>query len=122
MTPSQLRILQAIRTILLDTRCNPSFGEIGEACGLRSLATVSKHIVSLEANGYIKRKPNRTRSIALTPLALEHLSNWGRSNYSKSYYAALQRIAEALGIPAGIELTDGTPERAIATLKAQTER
>src|SRR5438445_8935178 len=46
---------------------SPSFEEIGEGLGLRSLATVHKHISNLEKNGLLTRDYNRSRSIDLLP-------------------------------------------------------
>jgi SOS-response transcriptional repressor LexA len=115
MTPAQLRILQAIRTLQLDTRCTPSFAQIAEACGLRSLATVHKHIKVLVTRGYLVRQQQRTRSLALTALGLNTLLG-GKTENGKTYHAALQRIGHALGLPAGTDLLGGDPERKIAKL------
>jgi len=63
MTPAQKRVFESIRN-LLKKGVSPSFEEIGKSCGLRGLATVSKHVHALERDGYITRE-RQNRSIAL---------------------------------------------------------
>lgn len=46
---------------------HPSLQEIADAHGLRSLATVHKHIVGLRDAGYIRWAWNRKRSIEIVP-------------------------------------------------------
>lgn len=42
---------------------SPSFEEIGEGLGLSSLATVHKHMQTLERKGFIRRSYNQSRSV-----------------------------------------------------------
>lgn len=42
---------------------SPSFGEIGTGLGLSSLATVHKHLQTLEKKGFIRRGYNQSRSL-----------------------------------------------------------
>jgi len=46
----------------------PSFEEIGKGLKLTSLATVHKHITTLEKKGFIRRGYNQSRSIELLQL------------------------------------------------------
>jgi len=46
----------------------PSYDEIGKALGLASLATVHKHILTLERKGFIRRGYNQSRSIEVLQL------------------------------------------------------
>src|SRR5271163_5035946 len=46
----------------------PSFEEIGKGLKLTSLATVHKHITTLERKGFIRRGYNQSRSIEVTQL------------------------------------------------------
>src|SRR6266568_4451016 len=46
----------------------PSFEEIGKGLKLTSLATVHKHITTLEKKGFIRRGYNQSRSIEVTQL------------------------------------------------------
>src|SRR5262245_52589510 len=45
----------------------PTIEEIGEHFGLRSLATVHKHLTNLQGKGLIKRAWNRSRALELVP-------------------------------------------------------
>lgn len=66
MTPKQRKILDFIAETIDQKGFTPSFQEIGDHMGLRSLATVSKHIDSLIAQGKIIKKAGGVRSIQLT--------------------------------------------------------
>ncbi len=46
----------------------PSYDEMGKALGLSSLATVHKHILTLERKGFIRRGYNQSRSIEVLQL------------------------------------------------------
>src|SRR5713226_8139582 len=46
----------------------PSFEEIGKGLKLTSLATVHKHITTLEKKGFIRRGYNQSRSIEIVQL------------------------------------------------------
>ena len=46
----------------------PSFEEIGKGMKLTSLATVHKHITTLEKKGFIRRGYNQSRSIEIVQL------------------------------------------------------
>jgi len=45
----------------------PSYEELAQGLHLASLATVHKHIQSLESKGYLKHGHNRSRSLELAP-------------------------------------------------------
>ena len=65
LTSRQYDLLMWITTYVTTHGYAPSLEEIGAAFGLRSLATVHKHMVNLEMKGHIKRHWNRARSIEL---------------------------------------------------------
>src|ERR1044072_4363427 len=46
----------------------PSFEEIGKGMKLTSLATVHKHVTTLEKKGFIRRGYNQSRSIEIVQL------------------------------------------------------
>ena len=66
---------------------SPSFEEIAKALKLTSLATVHKHISTLERKGFIRRGYNQSRSIEVTQLPKsvreqvldQVLKIWGKS-------------------------------------------
>ncbi len=55
LPPRQQRILLAIRDRVLRSGYAPSTREIGDAVGLRSASSVSKHVASLEEKGFLRR-------------------------------------------------------------------
>lgn len=65
LTKRQREIYDFISSFVSSKGYSPSFEEIGSGMGLRSLATVHKHISNLERKGILKRDYNRSRSIDL---------------------------------------------------------
>ena len=59
----QQRILATIRDWVIRHGYAPSTREIGEAVGLRSTSSVSKHLASLEEKGYLRRSGSVSRPI-----------------------------------------------------------
>lgn len=68
LTPSKQRIWQAISDFWKKWSYSPTFEEIMEATGLRSTATVSKHVNDLIAAGCLARTASRSRSLVPLPL------------------------------------------------------
>ena len=68
LTKRQREIYDFISSFVSSKGYSPSFEEIGSGMGLRSLATVHKHITNLERKGILKRDYNRSRSIDLMPV------------------------------------------------------
>jgi repressor LexA len=63
LPPRQQRILVAIRDWVLRYGYAPSTREIGEVVGLRSPSSVSKHLASLEEQGFLRRGTAMARPI-----------------------------------------------------------
>ncbi|MFD4637506.1 transcriptional repressor LexA [Lentzea sp. NPDC058436] len=57
----QQKILVAIRDWVVEHGYSPSTREIGEAVGLKSSSSVSKHLAALEDRGFLKRGGSITR-------------------------------------------------------------
>ena len=55
LPPRQQRILLAIRDWVVKHGYSPSTKEIGDAVGLRSSSSVSKHLTTLEEKGFLRR-------------------------------------------------------------------
>lgn len=68
LTKRQREIYDFLSTFVQSHGYSPSFEEIGTGMGLRSLATVHKHITNLEKKGLLKRGYNRSRSIDVLPV------------------------------------------------------
>jgi len=63
LPPRQQRILVAIRDWVVRYGYAPSTREIGEVVGLRSPSSVSKHLASLEEQGFLRRGTSMARPI-----------------------------------------------------------
>jgi len=63
LPPRQQRILVAIRDWVVRYGYAPSTREIGDAVGLRSPSSVSKHLASLEDKGFLRRGTAMSRPI-----------------------------------------------------------
>jgi repressor LexA len=67
LTRRQKEILDFLGRYLGKHGYAPTIEEIGEHFGLRSLATVHKHLTNLQEKGFIKRAWNRSRALELVP-------------------------------------------------------
>ena len=67
MTPTQKRVLDAIKILTRQLGMCPSYMQLSQRTGHRSLATLTKHIRALEAKGYIVRIVGHSRSITVVP-------------------------------------------------------
>jgi repressor LexA len=63
LTKRQREILDFIETFIQSSGYSPSFEEIADFFGYRSLATVHEHLSNLERKGYIRRNYNESRSV-----------------------------------------------------------
>ncbi len=63
LTRRQKQVLDFLVGFINRRGYSPSFEEIGESLGLSSLATVHKHMQSLEKKGFIRRGYNQSRSV-----------------------------------------------------------
>src|SRR5690606_42117238 len=61
--PRQQQILAVIRDWVVRYGYAPSTREIGDAVGLRSSSSVSRHLASLQDKGFLRRGPARSRPI-----------------------------------------------------------
>ena len=63
LTKRQKQVLDVLQRFINAHGYSPSFEEIAKALKLSSLATVHKHIATLERKGFIRRGYNQSRSI-----------------------------------------------------------
>ena len=68
LTKRQKEVLDYLVTFMNRHGYSPSFEEIARALKLTSLATVHKHLSTLECKGFIRRGYNQSRSIEVTQL------------------------------------------------------
>jgi len=67
VTKRQKQVLDFVAHFVEDNGYSPSYEEIARGLGLASLATVHKHISTLETKQYLKRGFNQSRSLDLGP-------------------------------------------------------
>lgn len=65
LSESQVRVLDAIRTLWQMRGYPPSIQEIADECDFGSTQTAHFHVLALARLGYLRRKPNTTRSLTL---------------------------------------------------------
>ncbi len=68
LTRRQKQVLDFLVSFMNRHRYAPSFEEIAEGLELTSLATVHKHLQTLERKGFIRRGYNRSRSLEIVAL------------------------------------------------------
>jgi len=69
LTARQRELLDYVEEFIEAHGYAPTLSEIGRYFGIRSLATVHKHLRNLERKGQIRRLANRSRALELVPVA-----------------------------------------------------
>lgn len=69
LTARQRELLDYLEQFIEAHGFAPTLSEIGRHFGIRSLATVHKHLRNLECKGQIRRLANRSRAVELVPVA-----------------------------------------------------
>lgn len=103
LSTKQKNILQVIADSIASNGYPPTVRELGSMIGLSSTSTVHGHLSRLEKAGYIQRDASKTRTIELTPIALDLL---GLNN---NQIPLLGRVAAGSPILAVEEATDYFP-------------
>src|SRR3954447_2886924 len=81
LTPRQKELLDFLIGFIETNGYSPSYEEIALGLKLASLATVHKHISSLEKKSYIHRSHNQSRSVEIAP---KYLNDYRREKGSRS--------------------------------------
>lgn len=63
LTERQRKIVEMIQTSLAERSYPPSMREIGDACGLASLSSVTHQLARLQQLGYLQRVPGKPRAM-----------------------------------------------------------
>ncbi|XVQ14192.1 transcriptional repressor LexA [Spirillospora sp. CA-255316] len=74
LPPRQQRILVTIRDWVVRYGYPPSTRQIGDAVGLRSSSSVSRHLASLEEKGFLRRGASMSRPIDVRTFLHERMS------------------------------------------------
>lgn len=104
LTRRQKQVLDCLVHFINNKGYSPSFEEIGKSLKLSSLATVHKHIETLERKGFVRRGYNQSRSIEVVAVP-------GSVPFSKTAARSMGRkkatehdgAGHAAGILAGLE-------------------
>lgn len=90
LTRRQKQVLDFLVGFINRHGYSPSFEEIGDSLGLSSLATVHKHLDTLEKKGFIRRGYNQSRSVEVVAVP-------GSVPFAKTAMRSLGRRAGAVG-------------------------
>jgi len=102
LTRRQKQVLDFLVGFINRHGYSPSFEEIGESLDLSSLATVHKHLETLERKGFIRRGYNQSRSIEVVavpgsvPFAKTAIRPFGRTKFAGGRTAANAMEVEPL--------------------------
>ncbi|OFW36680.1 MAG: repressor LexA [Acidobacteria bacterium RIFCSPLOWO2_12_FULL_60_22] len=123
LTRRQREVMDYIADFLREHGYSPSFQEIARGMGLSSLATVHKHVLTLERKGFLRRGYNQSRSIEPGPRYLQEARR-ARQDRARAELPLLGRIAagqpvEALEQPSTISLGDFTGNKDVFVLQVK---
>jgi len=118
ITRRQKEVLDFISGFVQRNGYSPSYEEIARGLGLKSLATVHKHVTNLQNKGLIARAHNRSRSLDVLPprsrtRAADRLPLMGR--------IAAGLPVEAVETPESISLGDIIGNREVFALQVRGE-
>jgi repressor LexA len=101
LTRRQKQVLDFLVGFINRHGYSPSFEEIGESLKLSSLATVHKHLETLERKGFIRRGYNQSRSVEVVavpgsvPFAKTAMRAFGRAKLTGGMSKGAARATEA---------------------------
>ena len=110
LTKRQKDFLDFLAGFLEKHGYSPSYEEIASGMNLASLATVHKHMLSLEAKHYLKRGFNQSRSLEIAPKYYQEQ----RQHKQVKTMPAPSAPAPSLDIPLLGRIAAGSPVEAIA--------
>ncbi len=104
MTRRQKDLLELLASRIEKHGYSPSYEEIASGMDLTSLATVHKHIHSLESKGYLKRGFNQSRSLEISPKYLDE----------RRSYSAAPLPPPSLEVPLLGRIAAGSPVESVS--------
>ena len=121
LTRRQKQVLDFIVNFLNRHRYSPSFEEIAEGLNLTSLATVHKHLQTLERKGFIRRSYNQSRSIEVMQLPRPVKEEVARQAFELPLMGriAAGKPVEAVENPETISLAEFTRSRNVFALEVK---
>jgi repressor LexA len=113
LTKRQYEVLAFLDSFMRTNGYCPSFDEIGKNLNLSSLATVHKHLKTLEMKGYVRRGYNQSRSIEiLNRIPLERGTQHGPKSW-KPLQLAAEQPGNDLELPMLGRIAAGQPLEAL---------
>ncbi|MCS7024440.1 MAG: transcriptional repressor LexA [Bryobacteraceae bacterium] len=100
LTRRQKEVLDFIAQFVEERGYCPSYEEIAKGLNLASLATVHKHIQTLETKQYLRRGFNQSRSLEVSPAYLREWRKQKSNATSPAQVPLLGRIAAGLPVEA----------------------
>lgn len=123
LTERQRRVLDYIAGFLKEQGYSPSFQEIADGVGLNSIATVHKHIATLERKGWLKRGHNQSRSLEPSPRYVQESRKMriGRAGMELPFVGrvAAGHPVESFEQPETISLADFTGQKNVFVLQVK---
>ena len=123
LTERQRRVMDYIANFLHENGYSPSFQEIADGVGLSSIATVHKHIATLERKGFLRRGHNQSRSLEPSIRYVQE-SRRQRGGRAALELPLLGRVAaghpvEAFEHPETLSLADFSGQKDVFVLKVK---
>ena len=123
LTERQRRVMDYIAQFLGENGYSPSFQEIADGVGLSSIATVHKHIATLERKGFLRRGHNQSRSLEPSIRYVQEARRQ-RGGRSALELPLLGRVAaghpvEAFEHPETLSLADFSSQKDVFVLKVK---
>lgn len=74
LTPAQSKVLDFIRTYMVDHGYPPTRIEIANAMGYRSANAAQEHLIAIQRKGFIELIPDIARGIRITAMPTEQVN------------------------------------------------
>lgn len=109
LTERQLEVLRFIAEQIDERGYPPTIREIGEALSISSTNGVNDHLKALERKGYLTRDPMLSRSLMVTPLALQALGQGRRAEVIPFGPRAVKTSGRLVEVPIIGKVAAGQP-------------
>lgn len=119
LTRRQRQVLNFVARFIEERGYCPSYEEIGEGMGLSSLATVHKHITTLESKGFLRRGEHQSRSLELGPKFAQERRRARSATLPLLGRIAAGRPVEAVENPETLSLADFTGSKDVYVLQVR---
>ena len=114
ISDKQKQILDFLKNEILTKGFPPSVREICAAVGLKSTSSVHAHLARLEKCGYIRRDPEKSRTIEILD---EEFQDLRRASFSSQSSAGYPDGPELVNVPVVGRVAAGTPLLAVEMIE-----